>query len=111
MPKLIRMYIIHAMIGFGLSALFVAALLYFNIANLRHLVMHTQGGGLAVGMLWVLNGTVFAGVQFGVAVMLMRGQDHTPRGGGRRQMAPRSLTPVLAPIRARAPSIRDVLRK
>ncbi|WP_292286867.1 hypothetical protein [Marivita sp.] len=71
MPDLIKMYIRQSIIGFVLSAVFVALLLYFNVVNLWHLVTHTDVGPLAVLLLWLFNGIVFAGVQFGISIMLM----------------------------------------
>ena len=55
MPKLIRLYITNAIIGFVLAAVFVAMLLWFNIANLWHLVSHSDKGWLAVLILWIAN--------------------------------------------------------
>ena len=86
MPKLIRLYITQVAIGFGIAAAFVAMLLWFNVANLWHLVTHTEQGLLAVVILWVANGIVFAGVQFGIAVMRMQQDDDEPRGGHRQQV-------------------------
>jgi len=68
LPRLVRLYIRQAIIGFALSAVFVAALLWLDIGGLWHLVHHVAGGGLAVAMLWVFNGTVFAGVQFALSL-------------------------------------------
>lgn len=75
MPKLVRMYIRHVAIGFALSAVFTSALLYLNVANLWHLITHTQAGPLAAGLLFVFNGIVFAGVQFAIAVTHMGHND------------------------------------
>jgi len=86
MPKLIRLYITQVAIGFGIAAAFVAMLLWFNVANLWHLVTHTEQGLLAVLILWVANGIVFAGVQFGIAVMRMQDDDDEPRGGHRQEI-------------------------
>lgn len=83
MPKLVRLYILQVISGFGLSAVFVALLLKFNVANLWHLVTHSDGGMVAVVMLWVFNGIVFAGVQFGISIMRMAEDDST--GGGKRR--------------------------
>ena len=60
MPKLVRLYITQVIVGFGLSAVFVGLLLYANVGNLGHLVKNSSGGGLALVMLWALNGIVFA---------------------------------------------------
>ncbi|WP_298676783.1 hypothetical protein [uncultured Lentibacter sp.] len=84
MPKLIKLYIVNVAIGFALAGLFVAMLLWFNIANLWHLVSTSDKGILAVMILWVSNGIIFAGVQFGIAVMRIKDDDDDePRGGTR----------------------------
>ena len=83
MPKLVRLYITQCAIGFGLSAGFVALLLWQNVANLQHLVTHSDMGGLAVFLLWLFNGLVFASVQFAMTVMRM-GDDALPPAGGKR---------------------------
>lgn len=83
MPKLVRLYIRQVIIGYLLSAVFVGLLLSFNVANLWHLVTHTQGGWIALLMLWVFNGIVFAGVQFGISIMRMAREDDDP-GRGKR---------------------------
>lgn len=87
MPALVKLYIHQVVIGFGLSAVFVAGLLYANVVNLWHLVTHTEAGMLAVFLLWLFNGIVFAGAQFGIAVMRMAG-DEDDHGGGKRDREP-----------------------
>ncbi|QBF32453.1 hypothetical protein [Thalassococcus sp. S3] len=85
MPDLIKLYIRQVAIGFGIAAVFVAGLLYFNVMNLWYLVTHNDAGLMAVFLLWFMNGIVFAGVQFGYAIMqLGREEDETPRGPGLR---------------------------
>jgi len=87
MPKLIRLYITQVAIGFGIAAAFVGMLLWFNVANLWHLVTHSDQGILAVVILWVANGIVFAGVQFAIAVMRLKDDDDDgPRGGHRQHV-------------------------
>ena len=84
MPKLIRFYILNCVIGFIIAGIFTAAILWFNGANLWHLVSTSNIGIMAVVVFWVLNGIVFGGVQFGVAIMLMAdsdGKDQGPRRG------------------------------
>ena len=84
MPQLVKFYIRHVVIGFAVAALFVAGLLWFNVANLRHLILTSDIGLMAVLALWVLNGIVFAGVQFAIAVMHMAKDDDDddgPAGG------------------------------
>lgn len=95
MPKLVRLYILQVLTGFGLSAAFVGLLLWFNVANLWHLVTHTSGGIVAVIMLFMFNGIVFAGVQFSISIMRMR--DEEGPGGGKRDdlpVGPREMVPV-----------------
>ncbi len=81
MPELVKMYIRHVAIGFAISAVFVAGLLYFNVVNLAELIMSSRGGYLALFLLWFFNGLVFAGVQFGIAVMNMAEKPEDPKGG------------------------------
>ena len=100
MPQLIRLYIINVAIGFALAAVFVAMLLWFNIGNLWHLVSHSEQGWLAVLILWIANGIVFAGVQFAIAVMRMKDDDDDePRGGHRGRVMQRRPVPI--PVEAR----------
>ncbi|WP_028028916.1 hypothetical protein [Gemmobacter nectariphilus] len=100
MPKLVRLYITNVAIGFGLSAVFLGALLGFDIAGLRHLILDSQMGWLAGLMIFMFSGTIFAGVQFGIAVMSMAERDDTPRGGLRQHVAPVPV-PVTVPARKR----------
>lgn len=95
MPHLVRVYIRQVIIGFVVSAAFVALLLYLNVGNLWHLVTHVNVGWIAVLMLWVFNGIVFAGVQFALALP----SDRNEPKGGKRDAIPASLAdPVLVPI-------------
>lgn len=87
MPKLIHLYIRNVVFGFGLSALFVFALLYTNVANLWHLVSASEMGWIAVVMLFFFNGAVFAGVQFAMTIMRMEETDDDASGGKRVPVA------------------------
>ena len=93
LPILVRHYIRHCLIGFGLSALFVAALLALDVVGLRRLIFGSDVAGIAIMMLWVFNGIVFAGVQFGVSIMLMA-EGQGPKGGKRQGMGWRSPTAI-----------------
>lgn len=75
MPHLIRLYIRQVIIGYGISAAFVALLMYFNVANLWSLISGSTVGWLALLMLWVFNGIVFSGVQFALALPKGHGED------------------------------------
>jgi hypothetical protein len=97
MPPLIRLYIRHCAIGFLLSGVFVGALFAFDVANLWTLVSRSDVGLMAAVMLFMGNGIVFAGVQFGISVMRMGDDDEEPRGGRRE--------PVAIPVLARVPRV------
>lgn len=71
MPYIARFYLRHSLIGFAVAAAFVGLLLWFNVANLAYLIFSSPSWALALFLLWFFNGIVFAGVQFGIAVMAM----------------------------------------
>lgn len=96
LPKLVRLYVVQVAIGFALSAVFVGLMLGLNVANLRGLIFATQGGYIAMFLLFFFNGLLFAGVQFAITIMRMAApEDHGPHGG-RGIMANRA--PMLTPI-------------
>lgn len=83
MPKLVRLYIVNCVIGFGIAVAFVVGLIALDVGHLRHLVLGSPMGWLAASMMVMFNGVVFAGVQFAIAVMRMAESDEG-RGGGTR---------------------------
>lgn len=102
MPRLIRVYIQQVLIGFALSGGFVALLLWQNVANLWHLVTHTSAGPLAVFLLWLFSGIVFAGVQFGIRIMTLADNDDDRSGGKRLPVGQMQLVPVrVAKVRSK----------
>ena len=67
-----------------MAGVFTTAILWFNVADLWHLVSTSDIGRAAIIVFWVLNGIVSAGVQFGVSVMLMADRadgGNGPQGG------------------------------
>lgn len=96
MPKLISLYIRNVLFGFVLSGIFVSALMYFNIANLWHLVNSSSMGWVAALMLFMFNGIVFAGVQFAIAIMRIEQEDE-PTGGTRAPMVV-DYQPIAIPV-------------
>lgn len=101
MPRLVRLYIRQTIIGFAVSAAFVGLLFWFNVANLWHLVTHAPDGWLAAFLLFMFNGIVFSGVQFGISIMRMAdSNDDDPFGGKRiaERLAPAE-APVPVPVR------------
>ncbi len=104
MPKLIRLYIANVAIGFALAGAFVGLLLWLDVAGLRHLILGTSMGWLGGLMLWAFNGVVFAGVQFGIAVMRMAEREDDPPRGLREPAARLAEVPALQrPARAPRP--------
>ena len=108
MPELVRLYIKNVIMGFGLSIVFVGALLYLNVGNLWHLISTSSVGWIALVMLVFFNGVVFAGVQFAITVMRMESQDDEPRGGRRAPVA--TNIPARVKVAAEAPRARRNIR-
>jgi hypothetical protein len=88
MPDLIRLYIQSVVIGVCLAAAFVAMLVWFDVGGLQSLVLGSDMGWIALIMLTVSHGIVFAGTQFGIRVMMMAEGGDGPRGGRTRRTAP-----------------------
>ncbi|MFN4131133.1 MAG: hypothetical protein ACK4GC_15155 [Paracoccaceae bacterium] len=88
MPKLIRLYIVNVAIGFGIAVAFVAGLVWLDVAGLQRLILHAPMGWVAALMLVMFNGVVFAGVQFGIAIMRMAEPEDTPPRGPRVRLDP-----------------------
>jgi len=107
MPKLVGLYIKNVFMGFGLSLMFVGALLYLNVANLWHLVSTSNVGWIALVMLVFFNSVVFPGVQFAITIMRMEQNDDTPAGGKRVPVA--TDIPVRVEVGAEAPRTRSRL--
>jgi len=102
MPELIKLYIRQVLIGFGLAAIFVAGLLWADVARLRSLIMATEGGWMALFLLFFFNGLVFAGVQFAISVMQMAEPTSTDKGDGGLREALFSPRPQLIPVKVKA---------
>lgn len=95
MPRLVRLYIESVVLGFVISAIFTAGLLWLDVAGLGHLIRSSDIGWIAALMLVFFNGIVFAAVQFAFRVMGMADEDEGPKGGHREML--------LARIPARVP--------
>ena len=83
MPTLIQFFIRHSLIGFAISAAFVAAIAWFDVMGLGRLFMGSPQGLIGCAMLWFFCGTMFAGAQTGVALFSMHQNEDEdgPRGG------------------------------
>lgn len=86
MPDHIKLILRHAAFGGVISVVFVALLLWFNVANLWHLVTHTAEGPLALGVLTILCWITFGSVQIGIRIMMMGNDDD--QSGGKRAPEP-----------------------
>ena len=84
MPRIMRLFIIQSLSGFGIAAAFTALLLWLNFGNSAYLVQNTDVGPLAVVLFWLFNGLVFGAVQFGVSLMSLRDDAPPSRGPGQR---------------------------
>lgn len=98
LPRIVRLYIFHSLIGFAISAVFTGFVLYANVANIGHLVTSVEGGMIMAGIFFMLNGIVFASVQTGIVIMSLGEADDGPRGGGVK------ITPVMQPLAVRKSS-------
>ena len=103
MPKLIALYIRSVAIGFGLSAVFLGLMLWFDVAGLRHLIFGSDMGLVAAAMVFMFQGVIFAGVQFGIAVMSMADDDSGPKGGLRDYLLPEINSQIPVPVKVTAP--------
>ena len=94
-PNLMQLYLRHCAVGFLAAAVFVAMLLFYDIAGLGRLVMNSDIGWLAVFLLWFFHGTIFGAVQFAVSVMLdAEDDDDNDHHGGR-------MIPIRVPVQSR----------
>lgn len=95
MPELVRLYIRSVALGFGISAVFTAGLIWVDVAGIGHLILGSDIGWIAALMLVFFNGIIFAAVQFAFRVMGMAEDDGKGGGHGVRE---RVGEPVLIPV-------------
>ena len=67
-PRVFRLFLLSGLNGFAISLAFCALILVLDVAGLRRLVSGSDVGVLAMVAFWVLNGIVFSGVQFAIAL-------------------------------------------
>lgn len=96
-PVAVRFMVVHGLVGFGLAALFVGAVLWSNPGGVGALILR-EGGVPVIALLWFFTGLTFGSVQIGAAVMLQDGRDERPGGGLRAGLR---AVPVRAPARTR----------
>lgn len=101
MPELVRLYIRSVALGFAISAVFTAGLIWWDVAGIGHLILGSDIGLIAAAMMVVFNGIVFSAVQFAFKIMAMAEDDEGPKGGhGAREPV---LAPIPAPVASRKP--------
>ncbi|WP_134681348.1 hypothetical protein [Paracoccus ravus] len=88
MPGLIRLYLRSTVIGGVLAVVFVALLLGFDSAGLRHLLLGSGSGLVGLLLLTFFHALLFSGVQFGIRIMLMSEGDSRPRRGKTHRIGP-----------------------
>jgi hypothetical protein len=71
MPKVVKLYISSALIGFVAAAAFVGLILVLDVAGIGHLVAGSDVAVMAVVVFWILNGIVFSGVQFAYRITIL----------------------------------------
>lgn len=92
---LVRLFLVHTLIGYAIATLFVGGLIVFNIGGLTSLVVNQHAEPFIV-LLWFFSGLTFASVQMGAAIMSLA--DPPPPGGGKRARIPPSAKLATAPI-------------
>ncbi|SFE50194.1 hypothetical protein [Roseivivax sediminis] len=109
LPPLVALFVRNWIVGFALSGIFVGLLIAGDVAGLRHLILGSADGMLALFLLWFFNGIVFAGAQTGARIFLMA-EDEGGHGGGHRPLIPvRVAAEARRPERgARAASLRQI---
>jgi hypothetical protein len=99
MPPMVRFLLRHAAIGFGLAAVFVGALIHFDIGSIGTVLAQSGVQGIATGLLVMMVGLTFSSVQMGYAVMMQSDDSPLdPRGGATERLPATSLQPV--PVKA-----------
>lgn len=83
MPDHIKFILRHAFYGFLIACTFTGMVLYFNIANIWHLVTHTTEGPIALAVFVILCTITFGSVQIGMQIMTMGEEDDDADGGKR----------------------------
>lgn len=96
LPKPVAFLLRHGAVGFGLSTLLMAALLWADPGGVAGVLTRAPGHPWPILLLWFFCGLTLGAVQIAVAVMLQDGPpDDDHRGGGRRE-------PLLVPIPVRS---------
>ncbi|MGG5820318.1 hypothetical protein [Falsiroseomonas sp. HW251] len=99
LPIAVRFLFSHGALGFAAAGLFVGGLLVTDPNGAGTLLLTGAGHWWPLALLWGLTGSTFAGVQIGIAIMLMGEQPAPGPPGGNR--APGGPAPARIPVQAR----------
>ena len=81
MPNHIKFLLFHAACGIVFAAFLVWTMLFFDVANLRYLMLKSDMKWIAFITLMVSMSITFGSVQMGIAIMRMGREDETKTGG------------------------------
>ncbi|MEM9319010.1 MAG: hypothetical protein AAGA70_08370 [Pseudomonadota bacterium] len=79
MPAHIRFLLRHAATGFVIALAFTALILWTDLAGIRHLVLNTSEGPLALSVFVVFCTITFGAVQMGIRIMTLGNDDGDKR--------------------------------
>ena len=79
---LVRLFAVHAAVGFGLAAVAVGAILWADPGGLGQLLFHEP---VFIAVLWFFVGLTFGSAQMGMAIMGLAEEDEP--GGGKPSRA------------------------
>ena len=105
MSDLNRFLLRHAAIGFGVAFLVVGLILWTDLVGLRTLMLESESGLLALGILTFFMGLTFGSAQMGFAIMSRGGGGDTGRRD-RRFGLPRLRPARVAAYGPRQPLVR-----
>lgn len=92
---LVRLYLVGILTGFGLAAVFVGAIIAFDLGGIATLALR-HGAWPFLIVLWFFTGLTFASAQAGMAIMSLA--DEGQGGGGKRARVPRRLALAAIPV-------------
>ncbi|WP_298724784.1 hypothetical protein [uncultured Ferrovibrio sp.] len=77
MPPFLRFLLLHALIGFGLAALFVAVIFWADPFGFATVLRQSAGHPWPAILLWFFCGLTFSSIQMGANIMMQdEGGDH-----------------------------------
>lgn len=98
MPPFFKFLMRNALVGFAGGAIGAVTLIAIDFVGLRGLVLGSNSGLMAGGMLIYMLGLTFAGAQIGLAVFSMRRKETNDRPRGGRMIRIPTAEPALAPV-------------